>query len=99
VVASTTPSVKTVLILFPFPIVVVLTRFSFARALNPLNIFPSNLEVVLLLLNPIFNVFVYEDLDTIVVRLVRVLVREDFDFLKLFVRNLAIVFQGTVYYL
>jgi hypothetical protein len=87
---------EVVLTLFPSSIAVTSTGLPFAGALNPFNIFPSGLEVVLLPLNSILNVFVCEDLDAVVVRPVGVLVRKDFDFLEPFVRDLAIVFQGAV---
>jgi hypothetical protein len=98
VTVSTMVLVKVVLILFPSSIAVISARLFFAGVLNPFDIFPSSLEVVLLLLNLILDVFICEDLDAIVIRLVRVLVHEDFDFLELFVRDLATVFQGTIYY-
>jgi len=48
-------------------------------------------------MDSVLQVFVYEDLDAIVVRLVGVTVYEDFDFLEPFFGNLRVVFQGTVY--
>jgi hypothetical protein len=98
VVVSTTSFVEVVLILFPSSAVVTLTELSFAGILNLFDIFPSGLEVVLLPLDPILNMFVCKNLDAIIVHLVGVLVRKDLDFLELFVRDLAIVFQGAVYY-
>jgi hypothetical protein len=73
---------EVVLTLFPSSTAVVSTGLPFTGVLNPLDVFPSSLEVVLLLLNPILDVFVCEDLDAIIVRPVGVLVREDLDFLK-----------------
>jgi hypothetical protein len=98
VVTSATFLIEAVLTLFPSSIVVAPTRLSVAGALNLFNIFPSSLEVVLLPLNPILDMFVYKELNAIVVRLIRVPVYKDFDFLELLARDLAIVFQGTVYY-
>jgi hypothetical protein len=79
-------------ILTPSSIVVIPASLSFAGVLNPLNIFSSSLEVVLLLLNPILDVFIRKDLDAIVICLIGVLVRKDLNFLKLFIRDLAVVF-------
>ena len=73
-------------------------EFSFARTLDLLNIFSSYLEVFLLLLDLVFRIFIYKDFDTISYSLVGVLAYKDFDFLKLLVRNLGAIFQGTVYF-
>jgi hypothetical protein len=83
--------VEVVLILFLSSIVVTPTRLSVTGALNLFNIFPFSLEVVLLLLNPILDIFVYKELNAIIIRLVGVPVYKYFDFLELLTRDLAII--------
>ena len=81
-----------VLALFSFFILAILASLTFVRALDLSDVFSSSLEIILLLLNFILSVLVYKNLNTIIAYLVRVLVYKDFNLLKLFFRDLGIVF-------
>ena len=82
----------TVLALFSLFTLGTLAGFTFIRALDPSDIFSSSLKIILLPLNFILSVLVYKNLGTIIAYLVRILIYKDFDLLKLFFRNLGIVF-------
>jgi len=81
-----------VLTLFSLFALVILAGFTFIRVLDLSDVFSSSLKIVLLLFNFILSVLVYENLGTIIARLVRVLVYKDFNLLELFFRNLRIIF-------
>jgi len=91
-------SSEAVLTLGTSSVAFVVAGLSFAGVLDLLNVLSSCLKVFLLLLDLVFCIFVYKNLDTVSRSLIRVLVYKDFDFLELFVRNLGVVFQYTVYF-
>ena len=82
---------KVVLILETLSVAFVIAGFSFIRALDLLNVSSSYLKVFLLLVNLVFYILIYKDLDTIFCSLIRVLVYKNFNFLKLFIRDLNVV--------
>ena len=81
-----------VLAFFSFFTLGIFAGFAFVRALDLSDVFSSSLEIILLLFNFILSVLAYENLGAIIAYLVRVLVYKDFNLLKLFFRDLGIVF-------
>ena len=80
-----------VLALFPLFTLAILASFTFVKALNLSDVFSFSLEIILLLLNFILSVLAYKNPNTIITRLVGVLVYKDFNLLEPFFQNLGIV--------